>query len=110
MRLGVVDIGSNTVHLLIASIHPGGRPVADSGERSVVRLMRYLDASGAIAEEGIVELVDAEPDAQGRVGACVTFTLPLNPPTRTNNEGAAVPADGTAPEQEDPPMQAAAQN
>jgi two-component system nitrogen regulation sensor histidine kinase NtrY len=27
---------------------------------------------------GIVELVDAEPDPTGRVGACVTFTLPLD--------------------------------
>ncbi|HEY8577074.1 MAG TPA: PAS domain-containing sensor histidine kinase [Devosia sp.] len=29
---------------------------------------------------GIVELVDAEPDPHGRVGACVTFTLPLQAP------------------------------
>ncbi len=27
---------------------------------------------------GLVELVDAEPDANGRIGACVTFTLPLS--------------------------------
>ncbi|WDR03323.1 ATP-binding protein [Devosia algicola] len=27
---------------------------------------------------GIVELIDAEPDAGGRVGACVMFTLPLH--------------------------------
>jgi two-component system nitrogen regulation sensor histidine kinase NtrY len=27
---------------------------------------------------GIVELIDAEPDPTGRIGACVTFTLPLD--------------------------------
>ncbi|MGV8854780.1 MAG: ATP-binding protein [Devosia sp.] len=32
---------------------------------------------------GIVELVDAEPDANGRIGACVTFTLPLQSPIKT---------------------------
>ncbi|QQR40607.1 sensor histidine kinase NtrY-like [Devosia rhizoryzae] len=42
---------------------------------------------------GIVELVDAEPDETGRVGACVTFTLPLQSPakTATNDEGPAGP-------------------
>ena len=29
---------------------------------------------------GTVELIDAEPDILGRVGACFTFTLPLNSP------------------------------
>ncbi|MEO5805136.1 PAS domain-containing sensor histidine kinase [Devosia sp.] len=33
---------------------------------------------------GTVELLDAEPDANGRVGACVMFTLPLAAPTHTN--------------------------
>lgn len=26
MRLGVLDIGSNTVHLLLVDAHPGARP------------------------------------------------------------------------------------
>jgi two-component system nitrogen regulation sensor histidine kinase NtrY len=36
---------------------------------------------------GLVELVDAEPDANGRVGACVTFTLPLTSPHKTSTDG-----------------------
>jgi len=28
---------------------------------------------------GSVDLIDAEPDANGRVGACFTFTLPIKP-------------------------------
>ncbi|MFY9712624.1 MAG: Ppx/GppA phosphatase family protein [Microbacterium sp.] len=59
MRLGVLDIGSNTVHMLAADVRPGGRPLATSSDRSILRLMQYLTADGAIAEEGIVALETA---------------------------------------------------
>lgn len=59
MRLGVLDIGSNTIHLLIAEIRPGGRPIARTGERSVVRLMRYLEPDGTINAEGVTAILDA---------------------------------------------------
>ena len=54
---------------------------------------------------GIVELVDADPDPSGRVGACVTFTLPLSATTKTTGEGAAAPAPA-ASQQEEPPLPA----
>ncbi|MBJ7576365.1 PAS domain-containing sensor histidine kinase [Devosia sp. MC532] len=51
---------------------------------------------------GIVELVDAEPDVNGRVGACVTFTLPLqNPAISGPSEGEVSPSDQT-PQKEEP--------
>lgn len=56
MRLGVLDVGSNTVHLLIVDAHPGASPVPYHSERSVLRLMRYLDSEGRITDEGIREL------------------------------------------------------
>ncbi len=59
MRLGVLDIGSNTVHLLVADAHPGGRPLATSSTRTVLRLMRYITPDGAISDEGIDALVAA---------------------------------------------------
>ena len=59
MRLGVLDIGSNTVHMLAADIRPGGRPLASTSDRTVVRLMRFLDDHGAISEEGVCALVYA---------------------------------------------------
>ncbi|KQR18824.1 exopolyphosphatase [Agreia sp. Leaf335] len=59
MRLGVIDVGSNTVHLLIVDAHPGASPVPYHSQRSTLRLMRYLDADGAIAEEGVLRIVAA---------------------------------------------------
>jgi two-component system nitrogen regulation sensor histidine kinase NtrY len=56
---------------------------------------------------GIVELVDAEPDPAGRVGACVTFTLPLDAAmTARPVHGPALPDVEIAP-QEEPLYQAA---
>ncbi|MFJ4224292.1 Ppx/GppA phosphatase family protein [Microbacterium sp. NPDC089695] len=59
MRLGVLDIGSNTVHMLAADVRAGGRPLATTSDRTVLRLMRYLTDDGAISEEGVRALEDA---------------------------------------------------
>ncbi len=59
MRLGVIDVGSNTVHLLVVDAHPGASPVPYRSQRSTLRLMRYLDSRGAIVEEGVQRIVDA---------------------------------------------------
>ncbi len=55
---------------------------------------------------GIVELIDAEPDAVGRVGACVTFTLPLQAPHKTINEDQTGQPAVTEPKQEEPQLRA----
>ncbi|GAB3615491.1 Ppx/GppA phosphatase family protein [Okibacterium endophyticum] len=59
MRLGVLDVGSNTVHLLVVDAHPGARPVPTSSDKAVLRLMRYLTPEGGINDEGIAAIVDA---------------------------------------------------
>lgn len=64
MRLGVLDIGSNTVHLLAADVHPGGRPLATTSDRTVLRLMRFLTPAGAISEEGVQSLEAAVRQAR----------------------------------------------
>ncbi|WP_102194483.1 Ppx/GppA phosphatase family protein [Microbacterium aurantiacum] len=64
MRLGVLDIGSNTVHLLAADVRPGGRPLAKTSDRTVLRLMRYLTPDGAITEDGVLALIAAVTQAR----------------------------------------------
>ncbi|WP_156760629.1 Ppx/GppA phosphatase family protein [Microbacterium karelineae] len=59
MRLGVLDIGSNTVHLLIANAQPGGRPLAATSEKRTLRLMRYLTDDGAISADGVEAILKA---------------------------------------------------
>ena len=58
-RLGVLDIGSNTVHLLIVDVLLGGRPVPQRSHRLTLRLMRYLQDDGSISDEGVEALVSA---------------------------------------------------
>jgi len=62
--LGVLDIGSNTVHLLVADVRPGGRPLATTSQRTVLRLMRYLEPDGSISAEGVEALVAAVTEAR----------------------------------------------
>jgi exopolyphosphatase/guanosine-5'-triphosphate,3'-diphosphate pyrophosphatase len=57
MRLGVLDIGSNTVHLLLVDAHPGARPVPFASHKRPLSLVAYLDGEGNITEEGQQELI-----------------------------------------------------
>ncbi|MBD8064644.1 PAS domain-containing sensor histidine kinase [Devosia sp. PTR5] len=59
---------------------------------------------------GIVELVDAEPDPQGRVGACVTFTLPLSSPTKNKPDDSDGPGSDAASQPEEPHLNAVVQH
>lgn len=57
MRLGVLDVGSNTVHLLVVDAHPGARPLPAHSHKAELRLAELLDADGAIGPEGVDRLV-----------------------------------------------------
>lgn len=59
MRLGVLDIGSNTVHMLVVDAHYGARPAPAADDRTVVRLMKYLDDDNRIVDEGVAALREA---------------------------------------------------
>ena len=58
MRLGVLDIGSNTVHLLLVDAHPGAQPVPFASHKRPLSLVQYLDGDGNINDAGQLELVD----------------------------------------------------
>jgi len=57
---------------------------------------------------GDVELIDAEPDANGRVGACFSFTLPLQAPPDADDADQTPPTDLTATREEEPRIAAVA--
>ena len=56
MRLGVLDVGSNTVHLQIMDAHHGAAPIAYQSFKEEIRLAEYLTDSGDLSEEGIYTL------------------------------------------------------
>ncbi|GGQ46327.1 Ppx/GppA family phosphatase [Streptomyces althioticus] len=57
MRLGVLDVGSNTVHLLVVDAHPGARPLPAHSHKAELRLAQLLDDDGSIGPDGIDRLV-----------------------------------------------------
>ena len=57
MRLGVLDIGSNTVHLLLVDAHYGAAPIPASKLKMPLRLAEHLTSDGNIEEEAVSELI-----------------------------------------------------
>ena len=53
MRLGVLDVGSNTVHLQVVDTHLGARPVPTFNYKEELRLTEYLQGDNTISREGI---------------------------------------------------------
>lgn len=56
MRLGVLDVGSNTVHLQVVDTHPGARPNAAFNYKEELRLTQYLTDEHKISDEGVTNL------------------------------------------------------
>jgi exopolyphosphatase/guanosine-5'-triphosphate,3'-diphosphate pyrophosphatase len=58
MRLGVLDIGSNTGHLLVVDAHGGAAPMPASSYKEPLRLAEHVDADGAVTTTGIARLTE----------------------------------------------------
>jgi exopolyphosphatase / guanosine-5'-triphosphate,3'-diphosphate pyrophosphatase len=58
MRLGVLDVGSNTVHLLVVDAHPGARPLPAFSHKAELRLGDHLDPAGRLSESCADQLRD----------------------------------------------------
>ncbi|MER6777245.1 MULTISPECIES: Ppx/GppA phosphatase family protein [unclassified Streptomyces] len=63
MRLGVLDVGSNTIHLLVVDAHPGARPQPAHSHKVELRLAELLDERGAVTPEGVERLVSVIGEA-----------------------------------------------
>lgn len=63
MRLGVLDVGSNTVHLLVVDAHPGSHPDPVRSHKSELRLAELLGPDGHLGDRGRDLLVAAVRDA-----------------------------------------------
>jgi exopolyphosphatase / guanosine-5'-triphosphate,3'-diphosphate pyrophosphatase len=64
VRLGVLDVGSNTVHLLVVDAHRGAHPMPASSERAMLRLAERLTGGGDLSEAGVEDLVRAVAQAK----------------------------------------------
>lgn len=64
MRLGVLDIGSNTGHLLVVDAHGGAAPLPAYSYKEPLRLAEHLDAHGAVTPSGVDALADFVLQAQ----------------------------------------------
>ena len=58
VRLGVLDVGSNTVHLLVVDARRGGHPTPMSSTKAALRLAESIDSSGKLTRKGADKLVD----------------------------------------------------
>jgi exopolyphosphatase/guanosine-5'-triphosphate,3'-diphosphate pyrophosphatase len=63
MRLGVLDIGSNTGHLLVVDAHDGAAPLPAFSYKQPLRLAEHLDAAGAVSQTGIDALTQFTAEA-----------------------------------------------
>jgi exopolyphosphatase/guanosine-5'-triphosphate,3'-diphosphate pyrophosphatase len=57
MRMGVLDIGSNTGHLLVVDAHRGAAPLPAYTCKEPLRLAEHLDDHGAVDRKGVEALV-----------------------------------------------------
>src|SRR4051794_3978574 len=58
MRVGVLDIGSNTGHLLVVDAHGGAPPLPAYSFKQPLRLAEHLDQKGEVSQTGINALTE----------------------------------------------------
>jgi exopolyphosphatase / guanosine-5'-triphosphate,3'-diphosphate pyrophosphatase len=58
MRLGVLDVGSNTVHMLVVDAHPGARPLPAFSHKVELSLAAHLEAGNRLSKVGEERLTE----------------------------------------------------
>jgi len=72
MRLGVLDVGSNTVHLLVVDAHHGAHPWPAHSQKAELRLAERIGGNGELSKAGsdsLVAAVEQARDAAARLEA-----------------------------------------
>ncbi|MBB3677971.1 Ppx/GppA phosphatase family protein [Modestobacter versicolor] len=66
MRLGVLDVGSNSVHLLVVDAHRGAHPTAMHDDRWLLRLAEHVGDDGKLSKAGEKALLSAVQKAKAQ--------------------------------------------
>ena len=66
MRLGVLDVGSNSVHLLVVDAHRGAHPTAMHDDRWLLRLSEHVGEDGKLSKAGEKALLSAVQEAKAQ--------------------------------------------
>ena len=92
MRLGVLDVGSNTVHLLVVDAHRGAHPTPMHDDRSVLRLAEHVGSDGKLSKTGEKALLAAVQRAkqQAKEQRCEELLAFVTSAIRDADNGAAV--------------------
>lgn len=64
MRIAVLDVGSNTVHLLLVDAHPGARPLPAFSHKVELRLSELMNEEGKVTSKGADRLIEFCAEAQ----------------------------------------------
>jgi exopolyphosphatase/guanosine-5'-triphosphate,3'-diphosphate pyrophosphatase len=75
MRLGVLDVGSNTVHLLVVDAHHGAHPWPAHSQKAELRLAERIGKDGELTRAGADSLVAAVAQARDAAAARETDDL-----------------------------------
>jgi exopolyphosphatase/guanosine-5'-triphosphate,3'-diphosphate pyrophosphatase len=75
MRLGVLDVGSNTVHLLVVDAHHGAHPWPAYSQKAELRLAERIGKDGDLTKAGADSLVAAVKQARDAAARLETDDL-----------------------------------
>ncbi|MFP5370186.1 MAG: Ppx/GppA phosphatase family protein [Actinomycetes bacterium] len=92
MRLGVLDVGSNTVHLLVVDAHRGAHPTPMHDDRSVLRLAEHVSPDEVLSKAGEKALLRAVQEAcdQAEKQRCDEFLAMVTSAIREASNGLEV--------------------
>ena len=92
MRLGVLDVGSNSVHLLVVDAHRGAHPTPMHDDRWLLKLAEHVGSDGKLSKAGEKALLSAVQKAEQQAADqdCDELLAFVTSAIREADNGAAV--------------------